>query len=149
MSFCVAGVARRDIPTCFMTCQKWFCVAGALLLRGFQKIHWIFRGRRSTPTSFLRGRRSTFNVSCCLCFANRNVRGARLGDTRHPALYTLHSTFTLHTLFTLYIYNLNSTLHTLHLTPHFQLYTQPLHTPHFPLHTLHLTHYTPHLILNT
>ena len=22
MSFCVAGVALRDIPTCFMTCQK-------------------------------------------------------------------------------------------------------------------------------
>ena len=39
MSFCVAGVALRDIPKYFMTCQKWFCVAGAILFRGFQKIH--------------------------------------------------------------------------------------------------------------
>ena len=34
----VAGVALRDIPTCFMTCQKSFCVAGAILLLHFQKM---------------------------------------------------------------------------------------------------------------
>ena len=27
MSFCVAGVALCDIPTCFIPCQKFFCVA--------------------------------------------------------------------------------------------------------------------------
>ena len=47
-SFRVAGVALRDIPTCFMTCQKWFCVAGAILLPRFQKMRCIFRGRHST-----------------------------------------------------------------------------------------------------
>jgi len=31
-SFCVAGVALRDIQTCFVTRRKLFCVAGAILL---------------------------------------------------------------------------------------------------------------------
>ena len=31
MSFCVAGVTLCDIQTCFVTCQKLFCVAGAPL----------------------------------------------------------------------------------------------------------------------
>ena len=38
-SFRVAGVALRDIQTCFVTCRKWFCVAGTILLRRFQKMH--------------------------------------------------------------------------------------------------------------
>ena len=29
--FRVAGVALRDIQTCFVTCRKSFCVAGAIL----------------------------------------------------------------------------------------------------------------------
>jgi len=33
--FRVAGVALRDIQTCFATCRKSFCVAGAILLRRF------------------------------------------------------------------------------------------------------------------
>ena len=82
-SFRMAGVALRDIPTCFKTCQAWFCVAGALVLRRFQKMCCILRGRRSTlETSdvILRGRGSTFDVSCCVSFANRIVRAARSGD---------------------------------------------------------------------
>eukprot|EP00435_Cladocopium_sp_Y103_P048277 s593_g14.t1 len=43
-SFRVAGVALRDIPTCFMTRRKSFCVAGAILSRHFQKLICIFRG---------------------------------------------------------------------------------------------------------
>ena len=62
-SFRVAGVALPGIPTCFRTCQKTFCVAGAILLQGiFRRCRCIFRGRRSTlDTSdlILRGRRST------------------------------------------------------------------------------------------
>ena len=42
MSFFVAGVALRDIPTCFTTCQKSFCAAGAKLLRCFQKMRLHF-----------------------------------------------------------------------------------------------------------
>ena len=30
-SFRLAGVALRDIQTCFVTCRKSFCVAGAIL----------------------------------------------------------------------------------------------------------------------
>ena len=59
-SFRVAGVALCDIPTCYMTCQKWFCVAGAILLQRFGKMRCIFLGRRSTLDTLdviLRGRR--------------------------------------------------------------------------------------------
>ena len=37
-----AGVALRDIQTCSGTCRKSFCVAGAILLRRFQKMCCIF-----------------------------------------------------------------------------------------------------------
>ena len=38
VSFRVAGVALCDIQTCSVTCRKSFCVAGAILLRRFQKM---------------------------------------------------------------------------------------------------------------
>ena len=62
-SFRVAGVALCDIPTCFITCQKSFSVAGAIFLRRFQKMRSSFRGSPSIVIS--RGRRSTLDVSCC------------------------------------------------------------------------------------
>ena len=77
MSFCVAGMALPDILMCLETCPKSFCVAGAILLRRFQKITCMFRGKRSTlETSVVisRGRRSTLDVSQCVFFANRIVR---------------------------------------------------------------------------
>ena len=73
-SFRMAGVALREIETCFVTCRKWFCVAGAILLRRFQKMRCSFRGRRSTldvSIVILRGRRSTLDVSCRVFFVNR------------------------------------------------------------------------------
>ena len=77
-------VALRDVPTCFKTCRKSFCVSGALLLHRFPKmIRCICRGRSSaleTSIVILRGRRSTSDVSCCVFFANRNVRAAFSGD---------------------------------------------------------------------
>ena len=42
-SFRVAGVALRDIQTRFVTVRKSFCVAGAILLRRFQKMSSRFR----------------------------------------------------------------------------------------------------------
>ena len=66
-SFRVAGVALRDIQRCFVTCRKSFCVAGAILLRRFQKMRGSFRGRRSTLDVCIvifRGRRTTLDVSC-------------------------------------------------------------------------------------
>ena len=82
-SFRVAGVALRDIQTCFVTCRKSFCVAGAILLRRFQKMCCSFRGRRSTldvSIVIFRGRRSTLDVSCCVFFVNRIGRAASSGD---------------------------------------------------------------------
>ena len=78
-SFRVAGVALRDIQTC----RKSFCVAGAILLRRFQKMCCIFRGRRSTldvSIVIFRGRRNTLDVSCCVFIANRIGRAASSGD---------------------------------------------------------------------
>ena len=83
-SFRVAGVALRDIQTCSGTCRKSFCVAGATLLRRFQKMCCSFRGRRSTlyvSIVIFRGRRSTLDVSCCVFFTNRIGRAASSGDT--------------------------------------------------------------------
>ena len=82
-SFRLAGVALRDIQTCSGTCRKSFRVAGAILLRRFQKMCCSFRGRRSTldvSIVIFRGRRSTLDVSCCVFFVNRIGRAASSGD---------------------------------------------------------------------
>ena len=86
---CVAGMALRDIQTCFVTCGKSFCVAGALLLHRLHKMSCSFRGRRSIleiSVVILRGRRSTSNVSHCVLY------------TPHSKLHTLHGFvgYTLH-----------------------------------------------------
>ena len=69
MSFCVAGVALRGIPTCFTTRQRVvLCGRAQYFCLHFQKMCCIFRGRRSTlGTSdvIFHGRRSTLDVSCC------------------------------------------------------------------------------------
>ena len=68
-SFRVAGVALREIPACFIACQKSFCVLGAIPMRRFQKMSCVFRHRRSTlETSvvILRGGRTTSDVPCCV-----------------------------------------------------------------------------------
>ena len=77
-AFRVAGVALRDIQTCFVTCRKSFCVAGAILLRRFPKMRCSFRGRRSTldvSIVILRGRRSTLDASCCVFFYESHWQG--------------------------------------------------------------------------
>ena len=127
MSFCMAGVTLCDIPTC-LTCQKSFCVPGAILLRRFHKMSCSFPCRHSTlETSIviLRGRRNISDVShCVLC-------------TPRSTLHTLHCT--LHTPHSI-LDTLHSTLYTLH----FKLYT-----PRFTCHTVHSTLYTPHSALYT
>ena len=92
-SFRVAGVALPDIQTCFVTCRKSFCVAGAILLRRFQKMRCSFRGRRSTldvSIVILRGRRSTLDASCCVFFTNRIGRAASSGDKVQIPWQTWH-----------------------------------------------------------
>ena len=68
----VACVALCDILTCFITCRKSFCVAGAILLRRFQTTSCIFRGRRSTLLC-----PSCFCVAGAALQRNRIVRAAR------------------------------------------------------------------------
>ena len=85
MSFCMAGVALPDIFTCLQTRRKSFCVAGAILLRRFQKMICSFRGRRSTletSTSELSGLRQVVTL---------NAPQSTL-HTLHSTLHTLHST---------------------------------------------------------
>ena len=77
-AFRVAGVALRDIQTFFVTCRKSFCVAGAILLRRFQKMRCSFRGSRSTLDVSIvigRGRRRTLDVSCCVFFLRIALSG--------------------------------------------------------------------------
>ena len=45
--FCVAAMVLRD-ATCFITCQKSFCVTSEYFLRPCQQMNFMFRGRRST-----------------------------------------------------------------------------------------------------
>ena len=82
-SFRVAGVALRDIQTCFVTCRKSFCVAGAIPLRRFQKMRCIFsrqaqhfgRVHRHFAWQAQHFRRVVLRV-----FANRIGRAASSGD---------------------------------------------------------------------
>ena len=163
MSFCVAGVALRDIPTCFTTCQTSFCVADAILLRRFRRcIAFIVAGAAlwRPPTSFCVAGAAleTCPVACFLRIALSGLRQVVTLNT--PTLYapldTLHPHFTRqtwrftpHTLHsTLYTHTLHShfTVHTLHCplyTPHFRL-----STPHLILHTLHFTLHTSHFLLH-
>jgi len=127
-SFRVAGVALCDIQTCFVTCRKSFCVAGAILLRRFPKIRGSFRGRRSTLEA-------SIDVHRHFAWQAQHFRRVALAGVALFDIPTLHST----------LYTLHSTLHTLHSSPHSTLYTplSTLHTLHFTLYTLNSTLYTP------
>ena len=140
MSFCVGGVALSDIPTCLITCRKFFCVG------------W---GQQCTPHFTLNTLHSTLHHT--LHFTHSTLLTPHFTlHTPHSTLYTFHSTlYTLHsTLYTLHsslLYTLHSTLYTLDCTllaPHFTLLTphSTLHTPHSTLHTLHSTLYTLHTL---
>ena len=136
LSFCVAGVAVSDIPTCVITCGK--CQ------------NW----RKSrTKCSFFCTHVSRFESLVVLW--RRRVYGgswktlpfrmfpSRLSYSSHFTLYTAHST--LHTLHSTLPCTLHSTLHTLHFT--LSISRSWLYTPHFTLHTFHSTLHTPHFTL--
>ena len=148
MSFCVAGAALCDIPTCLITCRKSFCVAGAILLRRFHQMSCSFRGRRSIldiSVVILNGRRSTPDSTLHTQHSTLYTSHSAL-YIPHFTLYTPHSTlytphFTLHSS----LCTLHSTLHTLHST----LYDSTLYTLHFTPYTLHSTLHTRHCTLQT
>ena len=114
-SFCVAGVALRDIPTFLITCRK---------CQNWQKPCtkcWFFCTHMSRLESLV-------------FLWRRRV----YGEAPHSTLYTLHST--LHNL-----HFRPHTPHSTLYTPHFTLCTLhfALYTPHSSLETLHSIS-TPH-----
>ena len=129
ISFFFAGTALGDIQTCFITCRKSFCVAGAKFLRRFHKVscnelHFSWQGQHFGDL--------------CRHFAWQAQHFRRVAlRALHSTLYIPH--FTLHAL--------HSTLYTLHSTLHTSRFT--LHTLHSTLYTLHYTLYTPHDALDT
>ena len=79
------GGTSWDIQTCFVTCRKSFCVAGAMLLRRFQKMRCSFRGGRSTldvSIVILRGRGQHFKTCRVACFLRMALSGLRQVATR-------------------------------------------------------------------
>ena len=123
MSFCVAGMALCDIPTCLITCEKYQ--------------NW--RMSRTKCSLFCT---HVSRLESLVFLWRRRVYGGS------SALHTLH--FTLHNLH-FRPHNLHSTLHTLHftlLTPHLRLYT-PHSTLYTALYTFHSSLYTVHSTLHT
>jgi len=144
MSFCLAGVALCDIPTCLITCRKCqtqrksrtkcsFCCSHVSRLECL-----VFL----VASPCLWGKRRTLHLHSTL--PNLHFRLLTPLHTPHSTLYTPH--FTLCTLHSS-LDTLHSTLHTVLSTlcaPHSTLYTL-----HSSLHTLHSTLYTPHSTLHT
>jgi len=113
MSFCVAGVALCDIPTCLITCRKCQSWRTSRTKCSFFCIH-------------------VSRLEFLVFLWRRRVYSVSMGEAPHSTLYT-DSTLTLH--FTL------CTLHSSLLTQDFTLHTPhfTLHTPHSTLYTPHFT----------
>ena len=150
--FRVAGVALRDIPTCFTKCRQSFCVTGAILLHRFQKTSWFF-GRQAQHFGRVHFhfawqvqhfRRVVLRVFCeshcqgCVKWWQRANCVAGMGDCEGVFLGGRHSIW----WYAQYLGHNTLTLYALHFTldtPHSTMYT---HTLHFTLHTLHSPFYT-------
>jgi len=175
-SFRVPGVALRDIPTCFITCRKSFCVAcvaGAVFLRQFQRMIFIFRCSTLDVSMFmLRGTRRTLGVSCCV-FLRIALSGLRQVVTtckrvagvgqRESVILRGRGNIWCRSIVCEYHFAWQAqffghfTLYTPHSAPtHHTLLNFTLHTSHCilyilrcTLYTLHSTLYTPHSTLRT
>ena len=178
MSFCVAGVALCDIPTCLITCRRcqnwrkprtkcWSCCAHVSRL---ESLVFLWRRRVYGGTANLSFLKVSKQVVMSFCVAGQHFVTVQPVlyrveisfvwlATMHSTLYTRH--FTLHsTLYTPHSthHTPHSTLHTPHPTTIYTLHTprsslhtlhSTLHTLHFALHTLHFTLLTPHSTLYT
>ena len=110
VSFCVAGMALREIVTCLQTRRKSLCVQGQYFCVVFRRRVALFVAGAALETSIviLRGRCSTLDVSRCVFFANAIVSAVSGGDNVQnpwPAWHVVTCDDTPH-----------STLHTLHFT---------------------------------
>ena len=175
MSFCVAGVALCDIPTCLIMCQKcqnwrksstkcwFFCIHVSCL----ESLVFLWRRRvygGSWKTSPLRMCPSKLScrfasqawhfVPFCLimCRKCQNWRKSRT-KCSFWCSHVSHLEFLIF-LWRRRVYGGSSALHTPHstlYTPHSTIYTldSTLYTLHSTLYTLHFKLLTPHLRLYT
>ena len=63
-AFRLAGVALRDIQTCFVTCRKSFCVTAQYSYDVFTRC--VKRSALDVSIIILRGKRGTLDLSCCV-----------------------------------------------------------------------------------
>ena len=152
LSFCVAGVALCDIPTCLITCRKnqnwrksrtkcsfWCSHVSRLESLVCPWLRLVYGGSCALHTLPFTLHTPHFTF-CTLHFPTRHLRLYTPHSTLYTTLYTFHSSLlTLH--FTLHSTLLHFTLHTLHYT--LLALHSTLHTPHFPLHTPHFALLTP------
>jgi hypothetical protein len=160
MSVCVAGVALRDIPMCFITCQKPFCMTGrgntfASLSEDDVHFSWQAQNFGGVQYHFAWQQQHFIDVWCCVFFANRIARAdnaqivwqawaivhlvqiRRVWNVMLPGKRSiwniLLTLYTCHSPLYSTLYTPHSTLYTLHFT----LYTSqsPLYTLQFTLHT--------------
>ena len=139
LSFCVAGVALCDIPTCLITCGKCQNWRKSRTKCSFFCTH-VFR----FESLVVLWRRRVYGGSwktLPFCFQ----AGCHTLHTLHFTLLTPHST--LYTRHSFALFTPHSTLYTLHFpfyAPYFTLRTShsTLSTPRSTLHTLHSTLYT-------
>ena len=159
MSFCVTGVAQRDILTFFLIMRRnWLCDRHSTFASFFEgELHLLWQALWRPPSFFwVAGATLYGRVVLCVSCKSQCQGGATSwqranavagvghceisilrGRRGHTTLYTLY--FTLDTL-------QHSTVHfTLH-TPHFKLHFT-LHTVHWTVHTLHFTVHTLQLTL--
>ena len=177
MSFCVAGMALCDIPTCLIKCRKWqnwrksrtkylFCCAHVSRLESLVFL-WPRRVYGGSCKTFP-FRRFPSRLSCRFAWQAKYFCGV---STRWVAVFVAGATFwsvvilrgrrSTSDVSRCVLYTPHSTLHPLHFTLrtlhstlytlHFTLYTlhSTLYTPHSTLYTLHSTLYTPHSTLHT
>ena len=82
-SFRMAGVALRDIQTCFVARRKNHVVWQAQYFATFSEdaLQFSWQARHlDVSIVILRVRRNTLDASCCVFFANRIGRAASSGD---------------------------------------------------------------------
>ena len=177
MSFCVAGMALCDIPTCLIKCRKWqnwrksrtkylFCCAHVSRLESLVFL-WPRRVYGGSCKTFP-FRRFPSRLSCRFAW---QAKYFSVVFTRWVAVFVAGATFwsvvilrgrrSTSDVSRCVLYTPHSTLHPLHFTLrtlhstlytlHFTLYTlhSTLYTPHSTLYTLHSTLYTPHSTLHT
>ena len=178
MSFCMAGAALCDIPTCLITRRKSFLCGRRNTFASFSQdelqFSWQARHFGDLCVVILRTlytSHSTLYIPHFTLYTPNSTiytphfplhalhstlftRNFAL-RTLHPTLHTLHFTPPLYTLHCQLntphstLYILHSTLHTLHSTLYTSDSTLYTYTPHSTLHTLHFALHTLHCTLHT